>query len=163
MNIVYSCPTCRNSVRREFTMATQMLDCSHCGQQVGVPAGAVQEQTVGRCLVCPSRDLFIRKDIPQRLGVAVVVLGILGSSIAWGYHLPRWTFGILFATALVDFILFFVVKNSLMCYRCHAQYRGIEALEAHGPFQLETHERYRQMAARQMQAAAAHSQRPAPP
>ena len=38
--------------------------------------------------------------------------------------------------------------ESLTCYRCHAQYRGFEEIERHGGFDLETHERYRQMAAR---------------
>ena len=37
--------------------------------------------------------------------------------------------------------------ESLTCYRCHAQYRGFEEIERHGGFNLETHERYRQMAA----------------
>jgi hypothetical protein len=64
-----------------------------------------------------------------------------------------WTFGILFATALIDLALFFVVGNSLMCYRCGAVYRGADQLDAHGPFNLETHERYRQMAARLSQSS----------
>ena len=38
--------------------------------------------------------------------------------------------------------------ESLTCYRCHAQYRGTHEIERHGGFDLETHERYRQMAAR---------------
>ena len=63
------------------------------------------------------------------------------------------TFGILFATALIDVLLFFLVGNALMCYRCFAQYRGLEEIEEHGPFNLETHERYRQAAARQKEQA----------
>jgi hypothetical protein len=58
------------------------------------------------------------------------------------------TFGILFATALADLVLFAVVGSALMCYRCQAQYRGVEQMDVHGSFNLETHERYRQMAAR---------------
>jgi hypothetical protein len=101
-----------------------------------------------RCLVCPSTDLFVRKDFPQRLGVAVVVLGIVASSVAWGYSLPILTFGILLATALLDVVLFLVVPDALMCYRCGAQYRHAEGMDRHGAFSLETHERHRQHSAR---------------
>jgi len=45
-------------------------------------------------------------------------------------------------------LLYIVMGESLTCYRCSAQYRGFEEIERHGGFNLETHERYRQMAAR---------------
>jgi hypothetical protein len=160
MNLSFACPNCRTKVRRDFTPDTHMLDCPHCTQQIAVPRGAIGEGAVHRCLVCPSRDLYVRKDIPQRLGVSVVGVGILASSIAWGYHQVYWTFGILFATALVDLVLFFLVGNSLMCYRCHAVYRGVDRMDAHGPFNLDTHERYRQLAARLSPSSASPPQRP---
>ncbi len=89
-----------------------------------------------------------RKDFPQRLGVGLVVFGFIASSIAWANYQVLWTFAILFATALVDLVLYLVMGESLTCYRCHAQYRGFEEIERHGGFNLETHERYRQLAAR---------------
>ena len=96
----------------------------------------------------PEPRLYARKDFPQRLGVALVVLGFVGSSIAWANYHVLWTFAILFVTALVDLLLYIVMGESLTCYRCSAQYRGFEEIERHGGFDLETHERYRQMAAR---------------
>ena len=80
--------------------------------------------------------------------MALVIIGFVGSSIAWANYQVFWTFAILFATALVDLVLYIVMGESLTCYRCHAQYRGFEEIELHGGFDLETHERYRQMAAR---------------
>ena len=109
---------------------------------------AVVDNRVQRCLVCPSSDLYVRKDFPQRVGVALVGVGIVGSSIAWYHGDLLWTFGILFATALLDVLLYALVGDALMCYRCHAQYRGCEGMEVHGQFDLETHEKYRQLAAR---------------
>ncbi len=41
----------------------------------------------------------MRKDFPQRLGVLLVGIGIVGSSIAWYNANLAWTFGILFAGA----------------------------------------------------------------
>lgn len=108
----------------------------------------MQHGELCRCLVCPSTDLFVRKDFPQRLGVGIVVLGITASCIAWGFHLLILTFAILFATALIDVVLYLIVPDALMCYRCGAQYRLAGGMARHGAFNLETHERYRQQAAR---------------
>ena len=132
----------------EFAEASTHIACGQCGTQIAVPAGAVEPERVTRCLVCPSTDLFVRKDFPQRLGVTLVAIGIVGSSIAWGYGQTYLTFAILFATALADVLLYTFVGEQLMCYRCHAEYRGVANMDRHKAFDLETHERYRQMTAR---------------
>ena len=41
-----------------------------------------------------------------------------------------------------------LVGDALMCYRCQAQYRGVAEMDSHGAFDLETHERHRQLNAR---------------
>lgn len=148
MNVTFSCPKCDHAQRVHFSADSQSIDCSHCKQPLRLPERAVVGQRVCRCIVCPSTDLYVRKDFPQRLGVALVVAGILGSCVAWYYTAIYWTYGILFGTALIDVVLFTIVGNALMCYRCHAQYRGVQEMESHGAFSLETHERYRQLTAR---------------
>lgn len=148
MNITFACPDCHNAARLTVEPTASQLVCPHCQRRIATPEGAWQDGVLARCLVCPSTDLFVRKDFPQRLGVGLVALGILGSSITWYYTLVYWTFGILFATALIDVLLYVLVGDSLMCYRCHAEYRQVEGLERHGAFNLETHERHRQIAAR---------------
>ena len=148
MNVTYACPSCHEGVRLQFDANTRELTCPHCQGSIAIDAKIVTDNRVKRCLVCPSTDLFVRKDFPQRLGVALVVAGIVGSSIAWYYSNLFWTFGILFATALIDVVLYMVVGNALMCYRCGAQYRDVAELDSHRQFDLETHEKYRQLAAR---------------
>ena len=148
MNVTFACPNCQQPSRTSFREDTKELVCPHCQQTIVVPSGAIQGGRIERCLVCPSTDLYVRKDMPQRLGVGIVVTGIVASSIAWAYHHPLWAFGILFATAVIDFVLFFLIGSALMCYRCQAQYRGVENLDSHAPFDLEVHEKYRQMQAR---------------
>jgi hypothetical protein len=115
---------------------------------MAIRPGALDAERLHRCLVCPSADLFVRKDFPQRLGVAIVTIGILASCVAWAYHQLIPTFVILFLTALVDVVLYLVVPNALMCYRCGAHYRSAPGLDSHSPFNLETHERHRQQKAR---------------
>jgi DNA-directed RNA polymerase subunit RPC12/RpoP len=148
MNVTYRCPACEQTVRTAFTAASAELACPECASKLTVPVGAVLDERIERCLVCPSTDLFARKDFPQKLGVVLVIFGFVASSIAWANYQVFWTFAILFATALVDLVLYLVMGESLTCYRCHAQYRGAREIERHGGFDLETHERYRQLAAR---------------
>ena len=152
VNITYACPACHEGVRCQFDADTPELECPHCHGKIALADDAVQDNRVHRCLVCPSTDLYIRKDFPQRLGAALVGVGILGSTIAWNYSDLLWTFGILFATALIDVVLYMLVGDALMCYRCFAQYRGVAEMDSHGQFDLETHEKHRQMVARMEEA-----------
>jgi ribosomal protein S27E len=148
VNVTYSCPACEQTIRSQFSATSTRLECARCGQSIDIPGKAATEQRITRCLVCPSTELFVRKDFPQRLGVALVILGFVASSIAWYNYQVLLTFAILFVTALVDLVLYVFMGQSLMCYRCGAQYRGVAEMDAHGAFDLETHERHRQMKAR---------------
>jgi hypothetical protein len=148
MNITFCCPRCEESSRVEVGSADRTLQCSHCPAEIAVPAETAESGAVEHCLVCSSGELFVRKDFPQRVGVGIVVVGIVASSLAWSQHNSVLTFAILLATALVDLVLYVVVGDALLCYRCGAQYRNVERMEEHAGFNLETHERYRQQAAR---------------
>ena len=148
MNVTYACPRCEQTTRAEFDASTTELTCVHCGVARPIPANAVDAEGPTRCLVCPSEELFIRKDFPQGLGVAIVTVGLAASCIPWYFHHWYATFAILFATALADVVLYVVMGDMLQCYRCQAQYRGAEGAAGHEAFDLETHERHRQQQAR---------------
>ncbi|MDC0934837.1 hypothetical protein OAS39_01030 [Pirellulales bacterium] len=147
MQIAYSCSSCDTAVHDDFDNSTERLTCPHCGQQAVLPEDAIRGDAVKRCLVCPSADLYIRKDFPQRLGVLLVAIGVVGSCIAYHYGRIYWAFGMLFISALADVLLYACVGNALMCYRCGALYRDVD-MDVHPGFDLETHERHRQIAAR---------------
>jgi hypothetical protein len=144
MNITFSCPHCEAANCCEVSAGALELVCAACGKELNPPADAIIGGQVRRCLVCPSTDLFVRKDFPQRLGVMLVTIGLVASCVAWAYSQLYLTFAILFGTALVDVVLYLVVPNALMCYRCGSMYRGAAEIDAHGSFNLETHERHRQ-------------------
>src|SRR6478672_3616412 len=148
MNVTFRCPSCDQPGNAEFGPDSTEIACSRCGQQFPIGPGSVTEKQVTQCLICPSTELFIRKDFPQVLGVAIVVLAAVVSSVFWYFHKPWWTYGTLFIAAFIDLVLYIFVGNQLQCYRCQAQYRGVPGLENHEPFDLETHEKYRQQAAR---------------
>jgi len=144
MNVSYRCPSCDATNHVAFDGVAVELACSRCAARLVVPQGAWEDGRLQRCLACPSTDLFIRKDFPQRLGVLIVVLGFAASCVSWYFHWIYTTFAILFATALIDGALYALVGNALICYRCGAVYRDLPGMEEHGGFELETHERYRQ-------------------
>ena len=144
MNATFRCPNCDHAVHAEIDAASGSLECPACRAQWPLPDNAVADGKLWRCLVCPSDELYIRKDFSQATGVAIVALGVVVSSVFWAYRMPLWTYGVLFATAVLDVVLYFTVGNLLQCYRCQAQYRDVPGLANHGGFDLETHEKHRQ-------------------
>ena len=97
-----------------------------------------------RCLVCDCGDLWRQKDFSPRVGLTMVGLGILLSTIAWARMEPLWAIGTLMAFALLDLMLYVLMSDVLVCYRCGARHRHAHLAEDHPRFNLETHERYRQ-------------------
>jgi hypothetical protein len=144
MNVTFRCPQCDQQARAELRPEQPAIACPHCKTKWPLPGQAVAGDQLRQCIICPSTELFIRKDFSQSLGVTIVVIGIVISSIFWAYHMPIWTYAVLFTTALIDVVLYFTVGNVLQCYRCQAQYRDLPDLENHGGFDLETHEKHRQ-------------------
>ena len=162
MQIGFTCPACAAPVRLDDVEALPALPCSRCGTTLEPPGDSFVEvegkRRLARCLVCPSTDLFVRKDFPQRLGVGIVAVGLLASCVTWGMRELVATFAVLFVTALIDLLLYLFVPDCVACYRCGARYRGAGA-EGFGPFDLETHERHRQLAARVKELSPGNSSR----
>ena len=152
MNVTFRCPHCDTVGDTDFGPQATEVACPHCHTKWPIPPGAIAGADLQRCVICPSTELFVRKDFSQSLGVAIVVVGGIISSVFWFYRMPLWTYGVLFATALIDVVLYVTVGNLLQCYRCQAQYRGIPGLENREPFNLETHEKHRQQRIRLGQA-----------
>lgn len=152
IHLAYCCPRCDAPINSTLDATTERLECPKCGHASVVPQGAVADERVHRCVVCPSTDLYVRKNFSQRAGVTMVVVGMIVSSFFWYHHQIYLTYGTLFLMALLDVVLYFSLGNLLQCYRCQAQYRGMAGLEEQQPFDLETHERHRQQAARLAEA-----------
>ena len=96
------------------------------------------------CPRCGCRDLFVRKDFPQKTGLAVVVVaGVAFLALAARretFHLGVW---VLVSAAAVDALLYVFVPKVTTCYRCRADFRGAPLNPAHGPFELAVAEKYR--------------------
>ena len=124
------------------------LQCQHCDWSRQVQPADLDNNKPLRCLACGNDDLWKQKDFPQRLGLFIVILGALLSSIAWAQYWPRTAIGILMGFALVDLLLYTLMKDVLVCYRCQASHRRTTYDTDHPRFELELAERYRQEAIR---------------
>jgi hypothetical protein len=151
MRITYACPACDATVIVEGIESRRAIECPACRAAIEVPGDGLVAGTpprLRRCLVCPGKELFVRKDFPQRLGLGIVVAGLAASCLAWAWRELILTFAILFGTAIIDVVLYLVMPDCLCCYRCGARYRGEGIAGTFGGFDLETHEKHRQQAAR---------------
>jgi hypothetical protein len=148
MQIQFSCPGCSRTVRRAVDATTETVCCEHCSWSRPVGSDDLKDGQPTRCLVCGCHDLWRQKDFPQKLGVALVGLGALLSTIATAYYYPATALGILLAFALGDLLLYLFMPDVLVCYRCQARHRHTDPGEEFPRFNLETAERYRQEEAR---------------
>jgi hypothetical protein len=148
MQVLFHCPSCEQVRRAKIAASESALTCEGCHWSRPYRENDLSPGGPHKCLVCGCHDLWRQKDFPQRLGVAMVALGAVLSTIAWAWYMPLTALGVLLAFALVDLLLFTFMKDVLVCYRCHARYRDAILEEDHPRFNLETAERYRQEAAR---------------
>ena len=103
------------------------------------------------CAVCDNAELYRRKDFPQTLGVSILALCCVASTATYFYYQQWWTWSILIGSAVFDGLLYLLVKDVTVCYRCDAHYRGLPPGPNHQGFELTTFERYRQEQMRRKQ------------
>jgi hypothetical protein len=133
----------------EVSKSLETLECESCDWTRAVQAGDLDEQErPQRCLACCCDDLWRQKDFPQKVGVLIVGVGILLSTIAWHYFQILLAIGILMGFALLDLALYSLMRDVLVCYSCGARHRHIDSDDHHAGFNLETAEKHRQEAAR---------------
>jgi len=153
MLVAFRCPKCDQTVQAELNSPEdvtlpEQIGCEACDWSRSMPGEALSENRPNGCLVCGCEDLWRQKDFPQRLGLILVASAMILYLIASAYLRPALALGVLLAFALVDLLLFWLMPDVLVCYRCGARYRGA-TLNAEDPkFNLEIQERYRQEADR---------------
>ena len=97
------------------------------------------------CPHCGCRDLFVRKDFPQRLGLAIVVVAAVMFLILAASR-QRFYLGVivLLAAAAVDAAIYCFVGRVTVCYKCRAEFRDAPINPKHDGFELAVAEKYRQ-------------------
>jgi len=81
-------------------------------------------------------------------------MAALASTIVYAYYQPTAALAILMAFALGDLLLYTLMPDVLVCYRCGARFRDQSPPDESLTFRLETAERYRQEHAHRLKVAA---------
>ncbi|WP_428938256.1 hypothetical protein [Fontivita pretiosa] len=85
----------------------------------------------------------MRKDFPQKLGLAIVAAAGTAFVVLAAWRQRFWIGAmILTAAVIVDAILYLIVPQITVCYRCRAEFAGPINPNHHG-FDLATGEKYR--------------------
>jgi hypothetical protein len=146
MELTFECPACHAVCRRSDLEAASEAVCSRCQSARALRRDAIDASTLRACSWCGTEDLYVQKDFPQGLGLAIVVVGFVISTVFWYQDRPVPALGVLLLSALVDMALFYLVPDVTICYRCLSQYRGPGTNPAgrYKAFDLAIGERYRQ-------------------
>jgi hypothetical protein len=153
MELTFSCPDCGAVGRVWPVESAGQAVCRQCQKARPVHPEAIVGSQLQSCPWCVTDDLYIQKDFPQGLGLAIVVAGFVISTVFWYYEMPIPAYAVLIASIFLDMALYYTVGDVTICYRCLSQVRGVGSNPGgrFKPFDLAVGERYRQ---ERMRAAA---------
>jgi len=102
-------------------------------------------QPLNQCPNCGCRDLFVRKDFPQKLGLSIVLIAgltflVLAASRS-SFYLGAV---VLLVAVIIDATIYRMVGRVTVCYRCRSEFRGVPINPRHEAFELAIAEKYRQ-------------------
>jgi hypothetical protein len=149
MNIRLPCPVCTTPGR----LSTDVREwrCPSCDHIARLPEAGLTP-ALPCCALCGNAELYRKKDFPHALGMGILVGALLASTVTYYLYDKVLTWVILLGSAAVDGLLYLLVGDVVVCYRCGAQHRGAAIdPQRHRPFELTIHERYRQEKLRQEQ------------
>lgn len=112
------------------------LRCQACGREKHLSKERLsQGGGLSGCLACAHPELYTRKNFPRALGIAIVVVAALLA--------PATHYLSLVAAALLDFALYRLTSDVIVCYVCGGEHRGFSPAPRHPRFDREIAERLR--------------------
>jgi hypothetical protein len=150
VKVTFACPVCEQPARQTLDRAHDW-QCTRCEQRLSIP---VPEPSLPACVVCGNHELYKKKAFPHWLGMSILVGACVASVFTYGWYEKWATWAILLGSAVFDGVLYLLVGDAIVCYRCQAHYSGVEPAAQHKPHELIVGERYRQERIRKEQIAA---------
>jgi hypothetical protein len=130
-SVHFLCKQCEARLGRDAGEASR--PCDFCGASCEVVAPP-EGTPIAACAACEHKELYFQKDFNRTTGVALVVLGSI--------FVP-WTYGLsLLGVTILDYIVWRLVKNVVVCYECQAVHRGYPFPASVKPFDLVIHDRH---------------------
>tara|TARA_B100001029_G_scaffold179251_1_gene188134 strand:- start:2829 stop:3257 length:429 start_codon:yes stop_codon:yes gene_type:complete len=114
----YECEDC--GVFRIYIIGNSSeIHCSSCNKKLGTVA---KDWSLDKsCPFCQCESYYKRKDFNQILGVSIIIIGAI-LSIIYNYF-------ILILFGLLDILLFKIVPDVAICYRCSVELRGFNGID----------------------------------
>lgn len=130
-SVHYLCGNCERRLARLPGEPSRF--CEHCDAPTDVVAPP-EGSRIDVCAACGHDQLYFQKDFNRTTGVALVAIGAV--------FVP-WTYGLsLLGVTILDYIVWRLVKDVIVCYRCQAVHRGYPPNPAIQPFDLVIHDRH---------------------
>jgi hypothetical protein len=141
--IHFNCRACDGTILIRPSQ-TARVTCPHCRHdvEVFVNDSILSRSVVTTCVSCGHDTFYVQKDFNRSLGLGIVGLGVAASLFFFSRGRPIYAMAALAATALIDFLVYFMVRDVTVCYSCHALYRGFERNTEHEAFDLKKLEKY---------------------
>jgi hypothetical protein len=139
IEVTAPCPLCKRGVDLRLEGAGRPVICPSCKGEVLVQLGDsfFERGAIDRCVLCSCQHLYLQKDFSQRAGCAILGAGSVLGLILAGVYGAMWLWAVLFATAGLDWLLYRIIPDVVICYRCKAHYRGMAEPIGVGPFDLQ--------------------------
>jgi uncharacterized protein (DUF983 family) len=150
VKVTLACPSCDQPAVTPLNQASDW-QCAACDHRLHLNAA---EPTLPTCVVCGNHELYKKKDFPQWLGMTILVVAVILSTVTYYSYQKWWSWSFLIGSAIIDGVMYLMVGDVLVCYRCESHYRGFTTTDAHHPFEITIGERYRQERIRKEQMKA---------
>src|SRR2546427_533314 len=118
MRLRFACRTCEATVATGDIDLPAEIDRPACGARakfsdLPAPGGPIQ-----RCLACGGPHLFLQKEFPRRLGLALTVAGAASFLLLMGMDRIVSGFAVLLGVAMIDALLYRAGRLMTVCYHC---------------------------------------------
>lgn len=140
MKVIFACPACEQPATASVDRPGEW-QCPHCDHRLRLSAA---EATLPACAVCGNHELYKKKDFPHWLGMTILLVALVLSTVTYYAYQKWWSWSFLIGSAIIDGVMYLLVGDVIVCYRCEAHHRGIKTMPGHEPFEITIGERYRQ-------------------
>jgi hypothetical protein len=143
VKVRFACPSCDAPVTVEDPLPNQwQCHCSAAGP-LAVP-DMTNDAKLSHCVACGNAQVYRQKNFPQWLGLSLLTVACAAFFILQGLYLKDLAWAILLGSAAIDFALYLLVGDVILCYRCGARHLGLPRQKSYEPFDLAIAEKYRQ-------------------
>ncbi len=121
----------------------ERLACPRCAREYTVHDAPrlISGESLQQCAMCGGKELFIRKNFPQKTGLLIVLVAAAISIFTLKTNITL-SYGILAASVLLDAIIYYLVGVVTVCYRCRTEYWGLARNDSHDWFDLALSDKY---------------------